>query len=193
MVKAFDTFRMVRKYVDKDFSGRDWNLATQMVIQGKAGMQFMGDWAKGEFTAANKVPGKDYLCVDAPGTKGDFTFNIDSFVMFKQKSDAASQGQADLANAIMSPDFQEIFNLNKGSIPARLDVSMAKFDDCAKKSNADFIASSKAGSLVPSIAHQMAVPAATTGAIQDVVTQFFNSNMSSKEAVEKIAEAAKSK
>ncbi len=193
MVKAFDTFRMVRKYVDKDFSGRDWNLATQMVIQGKAGMQFMGDWAKGEFTAANKVPGKDYLCMDAPGTKGDFTFNIDSFVMFKQKSDAASQGQADLANAIMSPDFQEIFNLNKGSIPARLDVSMAKFDDCAKKSNADFVASSKAGSLVPSIAHQMAVPAATTGAIQDVVTQFFNSNMSSKEAVEKIAEAAKTK
>jgi glucose/mannose transport system substrate-binding protein len=191
MLKAFDTFRMVRKYVDKDFSGRDWNLATQMVIQGKAGMQFMGDWAKGEFTAAGKVPGKDYLCVNAPGTQGAFTFNIDSFVMFKQKSDFANKGQTDLANAIMSPKFQEIFNLNKGSIPVRMDVSMKKFDDCAKKSHADFIAASKAGTLVPSIAHQMAVPAATTGAIQDVVTQFFNSNMSSKEAVQDIAQAAK--
>jgi glucose/mannose transport system substrate-binding protein len=193
MEKSFNTFRMLRKYVDKDFSGRDWNLATQMVIQGKAGVQFMGDWAKGEFTAAGKKPGTDYLCVDAPGTKGDFTFNIDSFVMFKQTSPDAAKGQQDLANAIMSKDFQEIFNLNKGSIPARLDVSMAKFDDCAKKSNADFVASSKGGSLVPSIAHQMAVPAATTGAIQDVVTQFFNSEMTTRQAIEKLASAAKTK
>ena len=32
------------------------------MIQGKAGMQFMGDWAKGEFTAAGLTPGKDYGC-----------------------------------------------------------------------------------------------------------------------------------
>ncbi len=191
MEKAFNTFRTVRKYLDKDFSGRDWNLATQMVIQGKAGMQFMGDWAKGEFAAAGKVPGKDYLCLDAPGTAGDFTFNIDSFVMFTQGSSDAKKGQADLANAIMSPGFQEVFNLNKGSIPARLDVKMDKFDDCAKKSHDDFIASSKKGTLLPSIAHQMAVPAATTGAIQDVVTQFFNSDMSSSSALKKLAAAAK--
>ena len=193
MEKAFNTFRTVRKYVDKDFSGRDWNLATQMVIQGKAGMQFMGDWAKGEFAAAGKKPGTDYLCLDAPDTAGDFTFNIDSFVMFTQNSPDAKKGQADLASAVMSPEFQEVFNLNKGSIPARLDVKLNKFDDCAKKSNADFVASSKKGALVPSIAHQMAVPAATTGAIQDVVTQFFNSDMSSKNAVEKLAAAAKTK
>jgi glucose/mannose transport system substrate-binding protein len=193
MEKAFNTFRTVRKYVDKDFSGRDWNLATQMVIQGKAGMQFMGDWAKGEFAAAGKKPGTDYLCVDAPGTAGDFTFNIDSFVMFTQTSADAKKGQEDLANAIMSPGFQEVFNLNKGSIPARLDVKLDKFDDCAKKSNADFVSASKKGSLVPSIAHQMAVSAATTGAIQDVVTQFFNSDMPAKKAVEKLASAAKMK
>jgi glucose/mannose transport system substrate-binding protein len=193
MEKVFNTFRTIRKYVDKDFSGRDWNLATQMVIQGKAGMQFMGDWAKGEFAAAGKKPGTDYLCVDAPGTAGDFTFNIDSFVMFTQKSADAKKGQEDLANSIMSPEFQEVFNLNKGSIPARLDVKLDKFDDCAKKSNADFVASSNKGTLVPSIAHQMAVPAAISGAIQDVVTQFFNSDMSSKSAVVKLAAAAKTK
>jgi glucose/mannose transport system substrate-binding protein len=193
MEKAFDTFRTVRKYVDKDFAGRDWNLATQMIIQGKAGMQFMGDWAKGEFSAAGKKAGTDFLCVDAPGTDGQFTFNIDSFAMFSQKSADAKKGQQNLASAIMSPEFQEIFNLNKGSIPARLDVKMDKFDDCAKKSNADFVATSKKGSLVPSVAHGMAVPAATAGAIQDVVTQFFNSDMSSKSAVEKLASAAKTK
>jgi len=193
MEKAFATFRTVRKYVDKDFSNRDWNLATAMVINGKAAMQFMGDWAKGEFTAAGKKPGSDYLCVDAPGTAGAFTFNIDSFVMFKQKSSDASKGQTDLANAIMSPEFQEVFNLNKGSIPARLDVKMDKFDDCAKKSNTDFVATSKTNALVPSIAHGMAVPAATAGAMQDVVTQFFNSDMTDKAAVEKLAAAAATK
>jgi glucose/mannose transport system substrate-binding protein len=193
MEKAFTTLRTVRKYVDKDFSGRDWNLATAMVIQGKAAMQFMGDWAKGEFTAAGKKAGTDYLCVDAPGTANGFTFNIDSFVMFKQKAADSAKGQADLADAIMSPEFQEIFNLNKGSIPVRLDVKLDKFDECAKKSNADFVATSKKGSLVPSIAHGMAVPAASAGAMQDVVTQFFNSDMSAKSAVEKLAAAAKTK
>jgi glucose/mannose transport system substrate-binding protein len=68
MLKVFDTLGKVKTYIDKDAAGRDWNLATAMVINGKAGMQFMGDWAKGEFTAAGKKPGKDFLCVAAPGT-----------------------------------------------------------------------------------------------------------------------------
>ena len=113
--------------------------------------------------------------------------------MFSQKSDDAKKGQRNLANAIMSPEFQEIFNLNKGSIPARLDVKMDKFDDCAKKSNSDFVSTSKSGGLVASIAHGMAVPAATAGAMQDVVTQFFNSDMAPKAGMEKLAAAAKTK
>ncbi|GAA5168945.1 ABC transporter substrate-binding protein [Viridibacterium curvum] len=193
MEKAFDTFRQVRKYVDKDAANRDWNLATAMVINGKAAMQFMGDWAKGEFTAAGKVPGKDYLCLAAPGTAKSFTFNIDSFIVFKQSAADAGKAQANFANAVMSPEFQEVFNLNKGSIPVRSGVSMDKFDDCAKLSSRDFADTAKGGGLVPSIAHQMAVPAATTGAIQDVVTAFFNSNESSKDAVKKLAAAAKTK
>jgi glucose/mannose transport system substrate-binding protein len=193
MEKAFATLRTVRKYVDKDFANRDWNLATAMVINGKAAMQFMGDWAKGEFASAGKKPGTDYLCVAAPGTENAFTFNIDSFVMFEQKSADAKKGQTDLVNAIISPEFQETFNLNKGSIPARLDVKLDKFDDCAKKSNADFVADAKKGSLLPSIAHAMAVPAATAGAMQDVVTQFFNSDMAPKAAAEKLAQASKTK
>jgi glucose/mannose transport system substrate-binding protein len=193
MEKAFDTFRSVRKYVDKDAANRDWNLATAMVINGKAAMQFMGDWAKGEFTAAGKVPGKDYLCLAAPGTDKSFTFNIDSFIVLKQSAADAAKGQADFANAVMSPEFQEVFNLNKGSIPVRSGVSLAKFDDCAKLSAKDFADTAKSGGLVPSIAHQMAVPAATTGAIQDVVTAFFNSSESSKDAVKKLASAAKTK
>ena len=70
MLKAFDRMSQLRKYVDKDFSNRDWNLASAMVISGKAGFQVMGDWAKGEFLNAKKVPGKDFLCFRFPGTAG---------------------------------------------------------------------------------------------------------------------------
>ncbi|MBN4659164.1 sugar ABC transporter substrate-binding protein, partial [Escherichia coli] len=97
----------------------------------------------------------DFVCAPAPGTSKAFTYNVDSFAMFKIKNDANVKAQKDLATAIMSPEFQEAFNLNKGSIPVRLNMDLAKFDDCAKQSSADFVASSKAGSLVPSIAHGM--------------------------------------
>ena len=33
----------VKGYTDKNAPGRDWNLATAMVIKGEAGMQLMGD------------------------------------------------------------------------------------------------------------------------------------------------------
>ena len=165
-----------------------------MVIKGEAGMQIMGDWAKGEFIAAGKLPGKDFACVPAPGTAASYTFNVDSFAMFKLKNDANAKAQKDLAAAILSPEFQETFSLNKGSIPVRLGAKMDKFDDCAKRSSADFVATAKSGALLPSLAHGMAVPSATEGAIKDVVSQFWNSDkMSAKDAMDKLAAAAKVK
>ena len=194
MSRALETFRRVHGYVDPASPGRDWNLATAMVIQEKAAFQFMGDWAKGEFTAAGKVPGKDYLCAAAPGTENAYTFNVDSFAMFKLKDDAAQKAQADLASSIMGVPFQEIFNLNKGSIPVRLNMDMAKFDDCAKLSAKDFVATAKAGALEPSIAHGMAVRPAAAGAIQDAVSQFWNDDkISVANGVKNIAKAALTK
>jgi hypothetical protein len=132
MEKVLSTFKRIKGYTDKNAPGRDWNLATAMVIKGEAGMQIMGDWAKGEFLAAGKVPGKDFTCVAAPGSANAYTFNVDSFAMFKLKNDANIKAQNDLAAAIMGTEFQEVFNLNKGSIPVRLNMKMDKFDDCAR-------------------------------------------------------------
>jgi glucose/mannose transport system substrate-binding protein len=194
MKTVFDRMTQVRGYLDPNFSGRDWNLASAMVIKGEAGMQIMGDWAKGEFLAAGKVPGKDFVCVAAPGTANAYTFNVDSFAMFKLKNEANAKAQSDLAAAIMGPEFQQVFNLNKGSIPVRLNMPMDKFDDCAKTSSKDFVATAKSGALVPSIAHGMAVPSATEGAIKDVVSQFWNDDkMDAKAAMAKLAAAAKTK
>jgi glucose/mannose transport system substrate-binding protein len=193
MIKTFDTLARIKTYIDRDSAGRDWNLATAMVINGKAGMQFMGDWAKGEFTAAGKKPGTDFLCLAAPGTAKAFTFNIDSMLMFKMKKPEDQKSQLLLASAIMSPAFQEVFNLNKGSIPVRAGISKAQFDSCAQQSMADLDASSKAGSFVPSLAHNMAVGSAAQGAIMDVIAKFMNSSMTSKDAVAALAKAARTR
>ncbi|MYN07603.1 ABC transporter substrate-binding protein [Pseudoduganella aquatica] len=191
MIKSFETLARIKTYIDKDAAGRDWNLATAMVINGKAGMQFMGDWAKGEFTAAGKVAGKDFLCVPAPGTGNAYTFNIDSLAMFKVKSAEEQKSQLTLAGAVMSPEFQEVFNLNKGSIPVRSGVSRAKFDSCATRSMDDMAATSKANALLPSLAHGMAIDSAKAGAIQDVIAKFMNSNMTPQAAAQALAKAAK--
>ena len=144
--------------------------------------------------AAGKVPGKDFVCAPAPGTAKAFTYNIDSFALFQLKDPANQKAQQDLASAIMSPEFQEVFNLNKGSIPVRLGMKLDKFDDCAKTSAADFVASNKSGGLVPSIAHGMAVPSATEGAIKDVVSQYWNDDkMSAAAAMDRLVAAAKTK
>jgi glucose/mannose transport system substrate-binding protein len=194
MAKVLETLRKVKSYTDRNAPGRDWNLATAMVIKGEAGMQLMGDWAKGEFLAAGKAPGKDFVCIPAPGTANAFTFNVDSFAMFRLRNEANVKAQKDLAAAIMSPQFQEVFSLNKGSIPVRLNMDMSKFDDCAKLSAKDFVESSKIGSLVPSIAHGMAVSPAASGAIQDAVSQFWNDDrMTVAQAQERIARAAQTR
>ena len=194
MKKTLETFRKIKGYTDAAAPGRDWNLATAMVMQGKAGFQFMGDWAKGEFLAAGKVPGKDFLCAAAPGTANAFTFNVDSFAMYKLKDAAVQKAQSDLAASIMSPAFQEVFNLNKGSIPVRLNMDMAKFDDCAKLSSKDFVDTAKSGGLVPSVAHGMAVSPAAEGAMKDVVSQFWNDDkMSVADAQAKLAAAARTR
>lgn len=192
MVDILATFKKLKAYIDSDAAGRDWNIATSMVINGKAAMQIMGDWAKGEFTAAGKQPGKDYLCVAAPGTANAFTFNIDSFAMFDVKDAGSKAAQADLARLIMEPQFQETFNLNKGSIPARMGMPRGKFDSCAHTSMDDFVATAKSGGLVPSMAHGMSTTSAIQGAIYDVVTNYFNSDsLTAEQASERLARAVK--
>ena len=186
MIAVFDQMRIMRGFVDSNFSGRDWNLATSMVMNGEAAFQIMGDWAKGEFMAAGKVPGEDFLCASAPGE--GFLYNVDSFAMFDVDGEDKKAGQQLLAELVVGQNFQKVFNLNKGSIPARTDVALDEFDDCARLSADDMQASSDGDALLPSYAHGMALRGAQAGAITDVVTAHFNSDMSSADAVQMLAD-----
>jgi glucose/mannose transport system substrate-binding protein len=188
MKEAFDRMTKLRSYVDDNFSGRDWNLASGMVIEGKAGLQFMGDWAKGEFLKAKKVPGKDFVCIRFPGTQGSVTFNSDQFAMFKVSADKVP-AQMQMASSIESPTFQSAFNVVKGSVPARTDVPDTAFDDCGKKAIKDLAEANKNGTLMGSMAHGHANPAAVKNAIYDVVTREFNGDLSSDDAVKELVSA----
>lgn len=191
MVKCFELFKRIKQYTDKNAPGRDWNLATSMVIKGEAAVQFMGDWAKGEFVAAGQNEGTDYVAFPVPGTSGQFLFNVDSFIMFEQDDAAARKAQEAMARQILSDNFQVIFNVNKGSIPVRSGISRAPFDNPGQRAMSEFAASSMDGALVPSMAHEMAVIPAVRGAMFDVITNFYNSDMSAKDAAAKMAAAVK--
>ncbi|OBZ92596.1 sugar ABC transporter substrate-binding protein [Pararhizobium polonicum] len=188
MKTAFERMTKLRSYVDDNFSGRDWNLASAMVIEGKAGVQFMGDWAKGEFVKAKKVPGTDFVCMRYPETQGSVTFNSDQFAMFKVAADKVP-AQMQMAAAIESPTFQSAFNVVKGSAPARTDVSNEAFDACGKKAIADLADADKNGKLFGSMAHGHANPAAVKNAIYDVVTREFNGELTADEAVKELPAA----
>ncbi|NTT86530.1 carbohydrate ABC transporter substrate-binding protein [Tabrizicola sp. SY72] len=174
MAEAFNRLIKLRSYVDDNFSGRDWNLASAMVINGEAGMQMMGDWAKGEFLKAGKVPGTDFVCIRFPGTQGAVTFNSDQFAMFGIEGEDKVAAQAAMASAILNPTFQSAFNVVKGSVPARTDVPNDAFDDCGKKGMADLAEANTNGKLFGSMAHGHAAPAAVKNALYDVVTAAFN-------------------
>lgn len=186
MKQVFDRMKQLRGFVDDNFSGRDWNLASAMVMNGEAAFQIMGDWAKGEFLNAGKVPGQDFVCFRTPGTQDTVTFVADQFAMFEVDSDRKA-AQNKMAKAVLSPEFQIAFNTVKGSVPVRTDISDELFDVCGKKAMAQLNQASSDNKLVGSLAHGHAARAAIKNAFYDVITAHFNSAMSSDAAVKQLA------
>ncbi|MCX4027503.1 carbohydrate ABC transporter substrate-binding protein [Endozoicomonas sp. SM1973] len=188
MVNVFTAFRKLKQYMDPNTLDRDWNAATSMVINGKAAMQIMGDWAKGEFITEKKQLGKDYLCVSIPSTSMSFPYVVDSFIMFEISDPENKKAQADLVKNILNKEFQQTFNMNKGSIPVRQDMVLDNFDACAKESKK--VLTSKDAKIIPSLSHGMAVTTYTQNAIFEVITEFFrNDKISPKEATRQLGAA----
>jgi glucose/mannose transport system substrate-binding protein len=193
MIKAFDQMRlMVDKYMDPAIAGRDYDTAANMMSNGEALFYIMGDWELGRLVSLGKVPGEDILCAQSPNDWGNgFILNSDSVVFFQQNDPDFVEGQKLLASTILSPDFQTVFNIAKGSIPARLDVDLSNgFNGCQVQSQADLKTSIEADSLVRSMAHNMTVLQKYRGAMMDLITEFVNApEMSSADAANTMADA----
>lgn len=194
MIKAFDQMRlMVSKYMDPAIAGRDYDTASNMMINGDALFFIMGDWELGTIISVGHEPGGDILCGQSPTDWGKpgFILNSDSVVFFQQNDPDFIEGQKLLASTILSPDFQTVFNIAKGSIPARLDVDLSNgFNTCQVQSQAELKASIEEGTLVRSMAHNMTVLQKYRGAMMDLITEFVNDpDMSSEDAANLMADS----
>ncbi|MEC5162083.1 MULTISPECIES: ABC transporter substrate-binding protein [unclassified Janthinobacterium] len=179
-------FKRLRGFVDPGSPGRNWNDATAMVVTGKAGVQIMGDWAKGEFSAAKQVAGKDFGCFPGFGARSPYIVAGDAFVFPKSSNPNTVKAQKLLAGVMTSPAAQVAFNSRKGSIPIRGDIDDSSLDLCAKMGVA--ILKDKTRQLPNS---EMLVAPDLNGALQDVLTNFWNKNQSAEDAQKAFASALK--
>lgn len=166
VMKTFDKFR---SYVVPGTSGKNWNDATAKVITDKAGMQVMGDWAKGDFINAGEKAGQDFGCVLMPNSQ-TLMVGGDVFIFPKTGDTQQQEAQNLLAKTVLEPETQVAFSKKKGSLPIRADVDMSGLDECAtsglKKLRARDTAPTTDFLISPSL----------NGRIGDIITEFWHDN-----------------
>lgn len=190
----FSMFRKIKPYTNIKSASLAWNAVTPIMISGEAAMQLQGDWVKGELTSQGLESGRDYLCSAAPGTSNTFIYNMDSFILFRLRSNEAEQMAKELATTLVSSDFQSKFNQKKGSIPVLRDVDMLPFDSCSKKANQQFQYAEQHNTLLPSMTDSMAVPLPLQEAMLDLIMLYFNDDaMTEEQAISQLIKIARSK
>ncbi|MES2207716.1 MAG: ABC transporter substrate-binding protein [Pseudomonadota bacterium] len=189
METVFERVLQIRTFFDKDYIGRDWNLATSMIIHNKAAMQVMGDWVKGEFTLAHQSPNKDFLCFAFPDTQDIFLFTSDFFSVIKTSYKHNKEAQYAFVNTIFDKNIQEKFNLAKGSLPARQDTNTASFDDCSQQAKIDFNRALKKKKVIEHMDIRL-TEAQRNIIYKPIVNAFSLPNITAKEAAQAFALAA---
>jgi glucose/mannose transport system substrate-binding protein len=181
---AFDVMGRLRQYVDAGSPNRKWNDTLALVETNKAALMIVGDWAKGDFAAANLTLDKDYGCELAPGSADSYVMTIDAFAFPKTDKPDQIQAQRKLAELMMDPAVQTEFTRNKGSIPSRLDANIAVLDHCAKQGQQ--VMAEGASHQLPNL-YLMFTPD-IYGQYVDLLAQYWaNPNMSASDATKKFA------
>lgn len=167
--QAIATLNRLFGYANKDRSAIGWSDAMQQVLDGKAAMTIMGDWAHGFALSKGKKVNTDYGWAPAPGTEGVFMWLSDSFGLAKGAPDP-EQARAWLA-LCGSKEGQDAFNPKKGSIPARKDADQSLYTDYLADALKDWSSNKLAGS----IQHGVAVNQPWLAAINEQVGLFIGS------------------
>ncbi|MEP7290264.1 MAG: ABC transporter substrate-binding protein [Chloroflexota bacterium] len=117
VVGVFDTFGKVLDCTNEDRNALDWQPASQMVLDGSAAFNVMGDWAAGYFIAdLGLEAGTDFAWAPSPGTDGTFIMLSDTFGL---PVGAPNPGAVNAWLTFLgSVEAQDIFNPIKGSLPA---------------------------------------------------------------------------
>ena len=142
---ALADFEKALTYTNADAASLSWQDAAQLVINGDAAFNVMGDWAEGYFRELGKEPVTDYGWAPVPGTVGVFQFLSDSFTL------AVGAPHPEGAEAWLmiagSKAGQEAFNPVKGSICARTDCDASLFGVYLQSAMDDWASNTVSGSL----------------------------------------------
>lgn len=142
---ALGDFEKVLTYTNSDAASLSWQDASQLVINGDAAFNVMGDWAEGYFRELGSEPMTGYGWAPTPGSVGVFLFLSDSFTL------AVGAPHAEGAEAWLtvagSKAGQEAFNPVKGSICARTDCDPELFGVYLQSAMDDWSTNTVSGSL----------------------------------------------
>jgi glucose/mannose transport system substrate-binding protein len=142
---ALENFQKALTYTNSDAASLTWQDASQLVVNGDAAFNVMGDWAEGYFRELGMTPMTDYGWTPVPGSGGVFQFLSDSFTL------AVGAPHPDGAEAWLkiagSKAGQEAFNPVKGSICARTDCDPSLFGEYLQSAMDDWSSDTVVGSL----------------------------------------------
>jgi glucose/mannose transport system substrate-binding protein len=127
-------FGQLRDLVTPATAPERWDQATRLVMNNRAGVQFMGDWAEGEFLQAGLVAGRDFDCIGAFESPNVAIAGGDVFVFPISRNPQLERQQDVLAHVVTRTDVQRSFARLKGSAPLRLDIDIEGLDKCQKQS-----------------------------------------------------------
>ncbi len=142
---ALEDFAKVLTYTNSDAPALGWQEAGQLVLNGDAAFNIMGDWAEGFFRELGMVPNTDYVWAAVPGTGGNFQFLSDSFVLAKNAPNRDSA--IAWLRVAGSREGQDAFNPVKGSIPARSDGDRSLYGEYLLSAMEDWANNTVVGSL----------------------------------------------
>jgi len=142
---ALDNYAKILTYANSDSTSLTWQDASQLVVNGDAAFNVMGDWAEGYFRELKKTPKTDYGWAPVPGTSGVFQFLSDSFTLAVGAPDP--DGAKAWLTVAGSKEGQEAFNPVKGSICARTDCDKSLFGEYLQSAMDDWSSNTVVGSL----------------------------------------------
>jgi glucose/mannose transport system substrate-binding protein len=168
--EAWANFDRVLECTNPDAASLSWQQAVDLVIDGEAAFNVMGDWAAGYLTTTKGLePGTDFGWAAAPGTGGVFNMLSDAFGL-PRGAPHRDNVLAWLA-LLGSVEGQNAFNPLKGSIPARADAVAAApelYNVYLQSAAADFGSNPLVGSLM----HGAAAPEDFLNDFQTIISVF---------------------
>jgi glucose/mannose transport system substrate-binding protein len=156
-----------KEFANPDAGAIAWDEANAKIIDGEAAFIHQGDWAAGQYGAADFDYGDDWDYVAFPGTEEVYSLVMDSFVM--PEPNPTPEITENFLSYCGTVDAQERFNPRKGSIPPRTDVPTDEFPPFLQDQMDDFQASN---AQPPTIAHGSGLEPEKKSELEEIFSEF---------------------